>query len=132
MACSAASLRSAGVRAARGRGQVHHEGGGGPLHRPGRPALVERRWLDRQLSQPGLIGDLPAKREQSVGAGQPDAASDEASTLVLLGLQSLPDGRRCVGADYGGAVVEQRSHLSNVGGPKGATVAAPCLSCHRL
>ena len=29
-------------------------------------------------------------------------------------------------------MVKQRSHVVDVGGPEGATVATPCLPCHRL
>ncbi|KAF0291869.1 Crooked neck-like protein 1 [Amphibalanus amphitrite] len=63
--------------------------------------------------------------EQGVRASQADAAGDEASTLVLFGLQSLPDGRRCMCANYGGAVVEQCSHVADQlqRGPAGQVTA---------
>ena len=70
--------------------------------------------------------------EQDVRPGQADASGDTAGALFLFGLQAFPDGRRGVGADAGGTVVEQRPHVPDVDRPEGAAVASPRFARHGL
>ena len=51
---------------------------------------------------------------------------------MLLYFEALPYGRWSVGAEYGGAVIEEGSHVTDVGGPERASMAAhvlPAIAC---